>query len=48
MISYSLIKKKISSNLKNFFDGIANENTSASFGVNSNGESKDINNNKQV
>ena len=48
MISYSLIKKKISSNLKNFFDGIANENTSASFGANSNGESKDINNNNQV
>ena len=25
MISYSLIKKKISSNLKNFFDGNDNE-----------------------
>ena len=43
MISYSLIKKKISSNLKNFFDGI-NENSSSSFGYNSNGDSKEINN----
>ena len=43
MISYSLIKKKISSNLKNFFDGI-NENGSSSFGYNSNGDSNEINN----
>ncbi len=48
MISFSLIKKKISSNLKNFFDGIINENTSASFGINSNGESREINNNSQA
>ena len=44
-ISYSLIKKKISSNLKNFFDGMINDNSSVSFGLNSNGgESKEINN----
>ena len=43
MISYSLIKKKISSNLKNFFDGNMN-NSSSSFGLNSNnGDSKEIN-----
>jgi hypothetical protein len=35
MISYSLIKKKITSNLKNFFDGNMN-NSSASLGLNSN------------
>ena len=43
MISFSLMKKKISSNLKNFFDGIINENTSASFGNQSNGEIKENN-----
>ena len=51
MISYSLIKKKISSNLKNFFDGNMNNNSSVSFGFNSNngengdnGDSKEVNN----
>ena len=43
MISYSLIKKKISSNLKNYFDGI-NENGTSSFGYNGNGDSNEINN----
>jgi len=36
MISYNLLKKKISSNLKNFSDNIGNENSSASFGYNTN------------
>ena len=36
MISYNLLKKKISSNLKNFADNIGNENSSASFGYNTN------------
>lgn len=44
MISFSLIKKKISSNLKNFFDGMANGNSAASFGFNTNGDSNEINN----
>ena len=41
MISYSLIKKKISSNLKNFFDGKGNNNTSVSFSTQNNGENND-------
>ena len=36
MISYGLIKKKISSNLKNFFDCITNESSNVSFGYNTN------------
>ena len=36
MISYNLLKKKISSNLKNFSDNIGNGNSSASFGYNTN------------
>ena len=44
MISFSLVKKKISSNLKNFFNGNVNGNSSASFGFNTNGDSKEINN----
>jgi hypothetical protein len=52
MISYGLLKKKISSNLKNFFDGIINDNSNASFGYNTNntnntnGASKELNNNQ--
>ena len=36
MISYNLLKKKISSNLKNFSDNIGNGNSSASIGNNTN------------
>ena len=36
MISYNLLKKKISSNLKNFSDNMGNGNSSASFGYNTN------------
>ena len=54
MISYGLLKKKISSNLKNFFDGITNDNSKVSFGYNTNnntnntngGNGTDINNNQ--
>ena len=45
MISYGLIKKKISSNLKNFFDGIENQNSSSTFGINGNESSvNEVNN----
>ena len=36
MISYGLIKKKITSNLKNFFDNLNNESSNVSFGYNTN------------
>jgi hypothetical protein len=44
MISYNLLKKKISSNLKNFSDNIGNENSSASFENTNEGFANETNN----
>ena len=53
MISYSLLKKKISSNLKNFFDGNENESSyhpsvNANVNANANDEEQNMDENGQV
>ena len=53
MISYSLLKKKISSNLKNFFDGNENESSyhpsvNANVNGNANDEEQNLDENGQV